>query len=70
MLKLFKIYATKIEFEDGETGEAGYTLDHTVISYLMNKDDEYIEHLGSSMNAKDMCDKIIEAIEDDMQPKF
>lgn len=69
MLKKFKIYATKIEFEE-QNGDRSYTLDHTVISYLMNKNDEYLEHLGSSLNAKDMCDKITEAIKEDKKPKF
>ena len=38
-MKNFKIYANKIEFEDENTvikGRKAYTLDHTVLSYLMS----------------------------------
>ena len=66
MLKKFKIYATKIEFdlEEDDKVEKNYTLDHTVISYLMSDKNEYLDHLGSSLNAKDMAKKVIESIMD------
>lgn len=38
-MKKFKIYASKIEFEDEETvlkGRKSYTIDHTILTYLMN----------------------------------
>jgi protein SCO1/2 len=65
MLKKFKIYATKIEFEtQNEKGEneKGYTYDHTVISYLMSDSNEYLVHLGSSLGVKDLADTITENI--------
>ena len=63
MLKKFKIYATKIEFDlEEEQEEKNYTLDHTVISYLMSDKNEYLDHLGSSLNAKDMAKKVVESI--------
>lgn len=37
MMRKFKIYSTKIEYEL-ENKEKSYTLDHTVISYLMNRE--------------------------------
>jgi len=36
----------------------------------MNKNSEYLDHLGSSLNAKDMCEKVVEAIKEDKKPKF
>jgi protein SCO1/2 len=65
MLKKFRIYATKIEFETtNEKGEAekGYTYDHTVISYLMSDSNEYLTHLGSSLGVKDLADTIVDNI--------
>lgn len=41
MLKDFRIYATKIPFENS------YTIDHTDIIYLMSPDNKYISPLFS-----------------------
>lgn len=66
MLKKFKIYATRIEFEqeDEETGKSynDYTLDHTIISYLISDENEYITHLGSSLGANDLAERIIDSV--------
>lgn len=65
MMKKFKIYATKIEFEtedDKGVKEENYTLDHTVISYLVSDDNEYLIHLGSSLSAKDLAEKIVDHV--------
>lgn len=38
-MKKFKIYASKIEFEDEDTvkkGRKSYTIDHTILTYLMS----------------------------------
>ena len=38
-MKKFKIYSTKIEFKDEETvqkGRKSYTIDHTILTYLMD----------------------------------
>lgn len=38
-MKKFKIYSSKIEFEDEESvikGRKSYTIDHTILTYLMN----------------------------------
>lgn len=73
MMKKFKIYATKIEFEtEDEKGnkEESYTLDHTVISYLMNDENEYLTHLGSSLSAKDLAGKIVDHITEDQNAKI
>jgi cytochrome oxidase Cu insertion factor (SCO1/SenC/PrrC family) len=56
MLKKFKIYATKIEYQDEEDSPKSYTIDHTVLSYLMDRNGEYLDHLGSSMNGKDLSE--------------
>ena len=38
-MRKFKIYASKIEFEDEDTvvkGRKSYTIDHTILTYLMS----------------------------------
>lgn len=68
MMKRFKIYASKIEFETtnekGET-EQGYSYDHTVIAYLMSDRNEYLTHLGSSLGARDLAKEIVDRIMED-----
>ena len=66
-MKKFKIYASKIEFEDEETVEKGrksYTIDHTILTYLMNDQNEYVTHLGANLGehelAKTILDKILQ----------
>lgn len=58
MMKKFKIYASKIEYQDDENSPKNYTIDHTVLSYLMNWDGEYLDHLASSLNARDLSDRV------------
>lgn len=73
MLKKFRIYATKIEFETtNEKGEIekGYTYDHTVISYLMSDSNEYLTHLGSSLGVKDLADSIVDNIMENENSKI
>lgn len=67
MMRKFKIYSSKIEYEDTEEDKTvkNYTLDHTVISYLMDQNSNYLTHLGSSLNANDLSEKIYESIIND-----
>ncbi len=61
-MKKFKIYSSKIEFEDEETlvrGRKSYTIDHTILTYLMNDRNEYIAHLGANLGEHDLANLII-----------
>eukprot|EP00331_Platyophrya_macrostoma_P030084 CAMPEP_0176438084 /NCGR_PEP_ID=MMETSP0127-20121128/19056_1 /TAXON_ID=938130 /ORGANISM="Platyophrya macrostoma, Strain WH" /LENGTH=315 /DNA_ID=CAMNT_0017821933 /DNA_START=65 /DNA_END=1012 /DNA_ORIENTATION=+ len=64
-MKKFKIYASKIELDDG-TKKSGpnkpYTLDHTIITYLMTDDNNYLTHLGSNMSDRDLANTIVDKI--------
>lgn len=62
VMKKFKIYASKIEMEDPETKQKSYTLDHTIITYLMGKDNQYLSHIGGSMNANDIAHHIVDKV--------
>ena len=51
-MKKFKIYSSKIEFDDPEKVEKGrksYTIDHTILTYLMDDSNEYLTHLGANL---------------------
>jgi cytochrome oxidase Cu insertion factor (SCO1/SenC/PrrC family) len=65
VLKTFKIYCSKMNFEGG--AEENYTMDHTIISYLINPKNEYLTHIGSSMGVYDLSNFIIEKINDDIK---
>ena len=65
MMRKFKIYSSKIEYEDEEESDTpsktqSYTLDHTVISYLMSRENEYLNHLGASLSAHEIYQKILD----------
>mgnify|MGYP001271817202 CR=1 FL=1 len=66
-MKKFKIYASKIELDEGEKKTAPgkprpYTLDHTIITYLMTDDNNYLTHLGSNMSDRDLATMIVDKI--------
>lgn len=64
-MKKFKIYASKIEFEDTEAVEKGrksYTIDHTILTYLMSDSNEYVVHLGGNLGEHELAKTIIEKI--------
>ena len=73
MLRKFRIYATKIEFEN--TDEEGavhksYSFDHSVIAYLMSDSNEYLTHLGSTLGSRDLANAIVDNIMEDRSRKM
>lgn len=63
-LKKFKIYATKINFEDESEhrGLQGYTIDHTILTYLVDDENNYLTHLGANLGEHDLAKTIMEKI--------
>lgn len=47
-----------------------YSLDHTIVTYLMGQNNEFITYLSSSMSSSDMANTIIESIIDDMKTNY
>jgi cytochrome oxidase Cu insertion factor (SCO1/SenC/PrrC family) len=39
-----------------------YSLDHTIVTYLIGPDNEFLTYLGSNLNEKEMADIIIDEI--------
>ncbi len=39
-----------------------YTIDHTVLTYLMDDQNAYLAHLGSNMNEYDLASTIVDKI--------
>lgn len=72
MMRAFKIYASKIKFqqEEGKETKDLYTIDHTIITYLMDSENNYLTHLGSNMGEFDMARTIVEKILDAERSKM
>ena len=65
MMNKFKIYASKIELEDEQQipGQpVPYTLDHTIITYLMDDESQYLTHIGSNANPSDIAQLIVNKV--------
>lgn len=66
IMQKFKIYSSKIYYENnGEKDKNlknAYTIDHTIITYLMDDNNNYVNYLGSNLNENDMASNIIESI--------
>jgi cytochrome oxidase Cu insertion factor (SCO1/SenC/PrrC family) len=60
-MKEFKIYASKLEFEedDAQKGRKSYTIDHTILTYLMSDTNEYLAHLGANLGEHDLSSLIL-----------
>uniref|UniRef100_A0A7S3CNJ8 Uncharacterized protein n=1 Tax=Strombidium rassoulzadegani TaxID=1082188 RepID=A0A7S3CNJ8_9SPIT len=44
-----------------------YTLDHSIIVYLMGPDNQFLTYLGSNLDEKDMADLILDEITNDLR---
>lgn len=72
-MKKFKIYASRIEFEDEESvvkGRKSYTIDHTILTYLMSDSNEYLAHLGANLGEHELAKIIVEKILENEQNKM
>jgi cytochrome oxidase Cu insertion factor (SCO1/SenC/PrrC family) len=61
-MKQFKIYSSKLEFEDENEvvkGRKSYTIDHTILTYLMSDTNEYLTHLGANLGEHDLSNLIL-----------
>lgn len=47
-----------------------YSLDHTIVTYLMGPDNEFITYLGSNLNEKEMAEIILDEISSDLGKKY
>lgn len=63
-MKKFKIYASKINFEDDleHQGRKGYTIDHTILTYLIDDENNYLTHLGSNLGEHELAKNIMDAV--------
>jgi cytochrome oxidase Cu insertion factor (SCO1/SenC/PrrC family) len=44
-----------------------YTLDHSIVVYLMGPDNQFLTYLGSNLDEKDMTDIILDEISADLK---
>lgn len=64
-MRKFKIYATKVQFEDEDVtlkGRKSYTMDHTTLGYLVSDSNQYITHIGGSMGEHELAKMVITKI--------
>lgn len=67
-MRKFKIYASKLQFEDADSvvkGRKSYTIDHTILTYLMSDTNEYMTHLGANLGQHDLANLILQKINED-----
>lgn len=51
-------------------GRKSYTIDHTILTYLMSDTNEYLAHLGGNMGEHDLANIILEKITEDKREKM
>lgn len=56
--KLYRVYYRKVP-----TGDGGYTMDHTAITYLMGRDGLYVDHIGYGASPEERLRKLRRLIE-------
>ena len=49
---------------------AKYSLDHTIVSYLMGPDNEFVTYLGSNLNEQEMAEIILDEISADIGKRY
>ena len=47
-----------------------YSLDHTIVTYLMGPDNEFVTYLGSNLNETEMAEIILDEISADIGKRF
>lgn len=66
IMQKFKIYASKIYYdkikEEDKNFKNAYTIDHTIITYLMDDNNNYVNYLGSNLNENELSGTIVESI--------
>jgi len=76
MMAKFKIHASKIELEEDQSTPVDpsqpkpYTLDHTIITYLMDDENNYLAHLGSNMSSAEIAQHVITKIMQNQREKL
>ena len=47
-----------------------YTLDHSIVVYLIGPDNKFLTYLGSNLDEKDMADIILDEISGDLKRRI
>jgi hypothetical protein len=51
-------------------GRKSYTIDHTILTYLMSDTNEYLAHLGGNLGEHDLATIIADKIKEDKHKKL
>ena len=69
-MKQLKEHAPEVlEMKYDKKKDDKYTLDHSIIVYLMGTDNQFLTYLGSNLDEKDMADLILDEISHDLKSK-
>ena len=58
------------EADEEQKGRKSYTIDHTILTYLMSDTNEYLTHLGANLGEQDLANLILEKINEDKREKL
>jgi cytochrome oxidase Cu insertion factor (SCO1/SenC/PrrC family) len=47
-----------------------YSLDHTIVTYLMGPDNEFVTYLGSNLNEQEMAEIVLDEISGDIGKRY
>ena len=56
-----------MNFTEKKSQEEKYTLDHSIIVYLIGPDNQFLTYLGSNLDENDMADIILDEISADLK---
>lgn len=71
-MKSLKEHAPEVLEKLGKYGkkkDEKYTLDHSIIVYLIGPDNQFLTYLGSNLDEKDMASLILDEVTNDMKRK-
>jgi protein SCO1/2 len=61
MLKTYRVYARKA---DATAGDAGYLVDHSTFTYLMDTEGQYLTHFGHGTTPEEMAQRLEAALQE------
>jgi len=61
MMKVFRIYASKIQLDEGNIKNA-YTIDHTVLTYLMDDENKFVDFFGNNLSPEELKTQIVDKV--------
>jgi protein SCO1/2 len=70
MAKAFRVYWSKVDVTTDEDDDDEYSVDHTIVTYLMGPDGEFVDLFTSGVDTKQVIERMTKHVEgwDDAHP--